>query len=542
MGAPPKRARGGAGGRRLSPKQIAQMIQIKERQAYPYQTFGKYYMRRGTPENIARVGATWKAANAEQRAVRAGSGYTGRGLYMGRGKYNWQKAGNKTLNYLGRMGGNDLVRAGFQRATSLISGRGAYDVGPSTAANVLLSGSDANLAPHFSDGGDELGSIIVTHKEYLTDLYGCSERDNGFVNTSFAINPGLERTFPWLAQTAANFDEYEFVQLMFEFRSTVAQDVNANGQVGTIIMATNYNVTNPAFTDKGTMMQYAGACANKVTDHLLHFVECDPAQLSGSVGKYIRSAPVLLGSDPKQYDLGNFQIAVSGTPTTFANQPIGELWVTYKIKTRKPKIFTGQGLAVSTDQYALAAPISFSTSTTPYQWLGNINNLLVAQQSSIQTKATWVPEVGLLRLDWPAMTVGFFEIKVLSEIYLTLGGLATSDNIRFIMKPMGAMSLVNDIVGSDGYAITGNVNEVYQNIGPTPTYANWIGHVQATPLYGDSDKFVYIGFEAFAAQNEDTVRLNSFTVIITEYNTLSAPGTIPTFVTISNGTVQVPSS
>jgi len=53
----------------------------------------------------------------------------------------------------------------------------------------------------------------------------------------------------------------------------------------------------------------------------------------------------------KQYDHGLFQLASSGLPDEYANQSIGELWVTYTVVLRKPKFFTGLGLGISRDLF-----------------------------------------------------------------------------------------------------------------------------------------------------------------------------------------------
>jgi hypothetical protein len=169
-----------------------------------------------------------------------------------------------------------------------------------------------------------------------------------FVNKGFEINPGLESTFPWLSQVAQNFEEYSLKQLIFTYKSTI-QDVNsANGQVGTVVTATQYNPSRPDFTSKMVMMEYAHAHTTKAVDTNIHGVEADPTKLSGSEGKYVRAGDVPVNEDIKTYDLGRFQIAVCGTPPVLADLPIGELWVDYTVELRKPKLYSGLGKGIST--------------------------------------------------------------------------------------------------------------------------------------------------------------------------------------------------
>ena len=200
--------------------------------------------------------------------------------------------------------------------------------------------------PRFSSARNETGALTISHREYITDIYG-NPTGTPFVNQGFSINPGLEATFPWLSQVAQNFEEYSIKQLVFTYKSTI-QDVNsANGQVGSVVTATNYNPSRGLFENKMVMMEYAHAHTTKAVDTNIHGVEADPAKNSGPEGKYVRQGSVPSGEDIKTYDLGKFQIAVCGTPAVLDGLPIGELWVNYTVELRKPKLFTGLGLGIS---------------------------------------------------------------------------------------------------------------------------------------------------------------------------------------------------
>ena len=49
--------------------------------AQPWADWGAMRIRRGTPDNIALFGKTYKSASEQQRAARKAHGYTGRGMY-----------------------------------------------------------------------------------------------------------------------------------------------------------------------------------------------------------------------------------------------------------------------------------------------------------------------------------------------------------------------------------------------------------------------------------------------------------------------------
>jgi hypothetical protein len=282
---------------------------------------------------------------------------------------------------------------------------------------------------------DETGAFTITHREYLTDIYAPGTAGSGvataFSSQSFALNPALQSSFTFLSQVAQNFDEYQFHQLLFHYRSTTTDIGNSTtGQCGTIIMACNYNAAAPAFVDKQSMMEYAHAVSCKVTESLSFGVECDPAKsAAGATSLYTRSNPVVTGQDLKTYDIGLFQVAVANCPAAYNGLPIGELWVEYKCSFRKPKLFASRGLdcdadefyissslgatmsganwwgAVADDQFALKGQqnnigcVVVSTApgaslTFPANYTGNVRVTVVLTGTTISAMSPWLPAAG----------------------------------------------------------------------------------------------------------------------------------------------------
>lgn len=224
----------------------------------------------------------------------------------------------------------------------MYTGDGMYTGSGAYLANELVDGANSDMIPSFMSKNDETGELTLSHREYVGEVYA-NEAGSAFENRSFPLNPGLESTFPWLSQIAQNFEEYDFTQLMFTFRSTVADVSSANGQVGTIIMATQYNPSRQDFRDKAEMIEYSAASSGKTTEAAVHGVECDNSKLSGSHQKYVRSSHLEKGEDIKEYDHGIFQLATANTPAAFQDNSIGELWVSYTVCLRKPKLFSARG-------------------------------------------------------------------------------------------------------------------------------------------------------------------------------------------------------
>jgi hypothetical protein len=365
--------------------------------AQDFQRWGMVTTKRKVPTNaetLRRYGRSWSAATEAQRANRAADYYSGpgryrrrrkrrrrggRGMYHGNGMYHgrggfWSDAVAKG-GWL-RKGGLDLVQTGLGNVpvfggilSNAFGGiRKATGIGDyATASNVLVdgtSGSSAFEAPSFVEISDT-GAIIISHREYVGNIYGPSAGVD-FETQEFMINPGIEETFPWLSQIAANYEEYEMVQLIFSYKSTVSNFQTQTGVTGTVLSATQYDTLQPSFEDKKRVMETHGATSCKATQNLVAGVECDPTKLSGTPNKYVRSQGLPDNRDPKEYDHGRFVIALTDFPDILHDQAIGELWVSYTVKLQRPRVFTGRGNSISTDHHYLTLP-SANTGVLPTQ-------------------------------------------------------------------------------------------------------------------------------------------------------------------------------
>jgi len=408
-------------------------------------------------------------ASAQQR-IAARQMFGGRGLYEGRGSFlsDVESVGHRFLT----KGIPNLVKAGgalkglFGRG--MYSGRGAYG-----ESNEVMAGGSSNSA-EITSAGDETGGIMICNREYVGDIFAPASAGI-FSVTSFPLNPGLEQTFPWLAQLAANYEEFEFHQLVFEFKSSL-QDVNStNGQVGTIITATNYNASQPLFQDKPSMAAYYGSVSGKTTDDQTHGVECDPSKLSGSAGNYVRTNPVLIGEDLKSYDHGTFQLATHNIPTSMLNGTLGELYVYYKVHLRKPKFLTGRGLAITR---ALFVSGGSESTTAPY---GTDALLLKGQQNNLAVKVTLTSNN--VKLTFPAYFAGSVEIRLQVEGTNLTGGLSSA------FAKTGQVNLIADM-----YAVAGDASDVPASIAnfKEATAVCTILHLNLQPATNATDNSVTI--------------------------------------------------
>lgn len=431
-----------------TPAQRGMWAQMNFSNAQPWSDWGAMRVKRGTADNLAVFGESYKKASAEQRQNRKIHGYSGRGRYYGRalgglaGKLLGSRFGlAPELEKLGGLAGDKLTDLIHGRG--MYTGRGAY----STNTNELMASSGLS-SPQFMSVPDESGSLIVKHREYVGDIFAPPAATvSDFTVQAFPLNPGLEQTFPWLSQIAQNYEEYELVQCVFEFVSTV-QDINsANGQVGTVISATQYNPSELDFTDKPAMAAYAHSVSGKSTDNQTHGVECDPAKLSGSEGKYIRANPVLVGEDLKTYDHGRFQIATHNIPAAMASGTLGELYVNYCVKLRKPKFFTGRGLGVT--RFLAVGDVTSGSGNTIALPFGTDSGTLVGRQNNLAIRV--VRATNLITLTFPAYYGGRLSARFVVEgTGLVSSGWSAvpGGNVAFVSDQYASASGTQDSPGS----------------------------------------------------------------------------------------------
>lgn len=392
--------------------------------SYPMKDWGRTYSA-PSAQSLAKYGKQWNVASLDQRAARASDKYYGRGLYSGRG------------GYLGT-----ALGAAAKWGCKKYLGRGTY-----TSNSLVNSGSQR---PSMSAvGGGDNQSMIITHKEYLQDVYG--PVDSTFTNESVAINPGLAQNFPWLAQIAANYEEYEFIQVVYEFHSTITASQSTTGATGTLIMATQYNPDAVNFASKEVMMQYHGASSGRVTDEQVHGVECDPSKNAGPAIRFVRSNVPADSQSLKDFDLGKFQFALVNLPAVFANQQVGEMWVHYKVKLSKPRLFSSVYRALpyqtwcplATGNNAFGPIVGYSTSLYDYARSPSTLGIVLDHETIIPGSTAVV-----FTFTFPNFMTGSFDVCTFCQ-YMLGGG--TNDLVTKI-GVSGNVTLIVDMAGVNANA------------------------------------------------------------------------------------------
>ena len=221
-----------------------------------------------------------------------------------------------------------------------VTGFGDYKVN----SNTVLSGGMPvpQIVNSINNGG-----VIVRHREYVTDI----KSSTSFVAQKFVLNPGLKDTFPWLSQVAAAFEQYRLRGVLFEFVSTSSDSILSTASstaLGTVIMATDYDVADAAPTEKRTMLNNEFSCSAKPSVNFIHPVECKRSITAQNI-LYTRNTIATPGGfDPRLYDFSNFYIATDGMQTNGGT--VGELWVTYEVEFMKQEY----KLTSITDHYQIS--------------------------------------------------------------------------------------------------------------------------------------------------------------------------------------------
>lgn len=327
---------------------------------YPASDYYQLYVPR-TDMSRNAFGTSWRSATDVQKANRKNYRMMGRGGYKSilrktRSGLRW---GAGMADAMGPQGAQaaHLLRAAAGRGLYM-GGRGDYivDDDSNTATNSLIGGSiddESPQPPMFETIADETGALMVTHRETIQSIYG-NPSTTDFVNVTFSLNPGLTRTFPFLSQIAANFEEYEFVQLMFSYIPQTNFTLNSeDGQTGSVYMYTDYNAFDRPKRSPQEMIQSYGTTKGRALQRIEHGIECDPKKLSGDGHNFVRVRGLAENEPITKYDHGLFQLAVDSTPSTVANQIIGTLQVTYKILLRKPRCFSLYGYNNDNDEFII---------------------------------------------------------------------------------------------------------------------------------------------------------------------------------------------
>lgn len=235
--------------------------------------------------------------------------------------------GGRTLGALKQAQSGDYV--GAFMSGSKILGQGDYTL----SRNSIVEDMTASTVPVMHSSKE---SVRIRHREFLGDVYSPATA-SAFSLATYAINPGVTGTFPFLSTIAQQFQQYRFQGLAFEFKSTsaLAMASGTNLAMGTVMMAAQYRANAPLFTNKLVLMNEMWSVDGRPSDCFMLPIECAPSESSLDV-LYVRTGSLATANDDlKFYDLARLSLAMTGISAT--SQILGELWVTYDVELFKPQ-------------------------------------------------------------------------------------------------------------------------------------------------------------------------------------------------------------
>lgn len=313
----------------------------------------------GQPVRLRGQGAyNWRGAlaRAGQAIQTVGRRVVPAGTFSRMGAGAGAALGQRIAGGLGARVGSALGGlAGSQVAK--IAGFGSYNV----KRNSILKLPEGSAVPAF---GSLDQCTVVSHREFVDNIY-VPASPLAFTVESYRLNPGNQKLFPWLHIIASAYDQYQFLGMVFHFKSS-SGDVSTTSALGSVIMATDYQVKDPPYASKTEMSNSQYAMSGKPTRDLMHPIECDPG-LHPTPLLNIRIATTdNSAEDARWYDHGVFQIATDGLAGTAGNV-LGELWVTYQVALYKPTMAAGivGRRGILSDSFDLSTSISTSAYLQP---------------------------------------------------------------------------------------------------------------------------------------------------------------------------------
>lgn len=241
---------------------------------------------------------------------------------------------------LGRQLGANLGGLAQTMATKAwrsITGSGDYKVEQQgieyeTQANSVIEPRQASV-PRFGAGEIPDGIVRIQKREYLGDI----KTGTGVpVITEFNLNPAAPKTFPWLASIANHFEQWSMLGCVFEFKSTSGFALSStNASLGTVVMATQYNVLEPSFITKTEALNHYFASSGKPSDDILHPIECAPTEKQFAWYTVALEAGPIPPGDLRITQMGRTTILTVGSQSGYT---AGELWITYDILLAKPRV------------------------------------------------------------------------------------------------------------------------------------------------------------------------------------------------------------
>jgi len=161
----------------------------------------------------------------------------------------------------------------------------------------------------------------VKHSEFLGNVSG----NEDFSVVSYALNPGLVESFPWLHKQAAGWEFYRFRKLTVRYETR-----SPSAQAGSVMFVIDYKSSDGPPTDEKEANNSSGAREGVIWRELRMGLNVSTAAAI-SPWKLIRTQP---SAEPLiDFDVGRLHVAVTGVTGTAAPAllAVGKLWLDLEV-------------------------------------------------------------------------------------------------------------------------------------------------------------------------------------------------------------------
>lgn len=200
-----------------------------------------------------------------------------------------------------------------------ITGRSGTSIG--RASDTVSNVSRVNYSNPRIIGSD--GRMRISKREFIANIPATAD----FSVYKYEVNPGSTTTFPWLSGIAPNFEKYKFLRLEFNFQTSQSTFVP-----GTVILAPEFNVTDPLPTNKAQILEYAYARRSAVWENFSIRLKKEDVM---NFKSYYTRIPNQLVDDLKLYDPLYLIVGTDGLSEDL--NFVGEIWVDYEIEFSLPQ-------------------------------------------------------------------------------------------------------------------------------------------------------------------------------------------------------------
>lgn len=518
-----KRARSDYAGRQSAATR-AMFANMYTSKKYPYSSYGRQYVPKGT--YLSQAGSSYMRATPAQRAWRRANNYHGVGMYTGRGGFwkdlgrGWQRLAKSKLGRgvrhaftreLGdlaetmvpgsRVVSDAALKAagiGMYTGAGMYTGSGGYD----TVKNELIAGGHATEGVMRFDAQNDEDAITISHSEYVMDVYAppSGEKKTDII---LPLNAGASKTFPMLSQIASNFEDFEIVQLGFTYKPSLSDWQTTNGQVGQVLIATNYNPMAEPWTSKQQLLAQTGSTSARTIDSTMHGVECDPSKSHNDGHYLVRTGPPRPDTDLNDYDHGFTQLSVVDTPSDHPNITLGELHVSYTIRLSKPRVWQKAGNIIPRDLFmrwnydantgAMISQGALATAQNTVMFIPPVNQY-IARQSNMGSALSHISQDAQgnalpgahkwFAITLPANLAGDFVVRVSGQVRFTNG----FQEVIPVFQKLGDIRFMENM-GKNLNSTPDNTPKYGPQLYPDNNYAYLISHEMTYIQSGTTESF-----------------------------------------------------